>query len=183
MSYHIYNSRALVLGRRSVRERDLVVSLLTEEFGLVRATARGVRSSRSRLGGILLDYALINVSLVKGKNVWRLTTAALESDLYRELKARPEALKAFARVLNLLEKLIHGEEPAPALFQDLTLAIKSLIEEEPSVEGWEIATVSSLLFHLGYLSQSDVPKTSLEALERKKELVNRINTSLKESGL
>src|SRR5512146_101812 len=77
MSHHIYNTRALVLGSRTRGERDRVFALLTRDVGLVKALAQGVRRESSKLGGVLMDYAISDVSLVKGKNAWRITTATL----------------------------------------------------------------------------------------------------------
>jgi len=45
--------RVIVLGRRAMGERDLLVSLLTAEHGLIRAVARGAQNSKKRFPGLL----------------------------------------------------------------------------------------------------------------------------------
>ncbi len=194
MSYHIYNTRAIVVASRGVRERDKTLWLLTQEFGLIRATVRGIRNASSRLGGILLDYALINISLVKGKNVWRVTTASLVKDSATLLKDKKESLKSVARVLNLLEKLVRGEDKNEALFLEVESSLSFLLlNDEEGHEVWEILVVLRILYHLGYLSKTEVSKNILEAkyssklleevLKDKKKLVALANTGIRESGL
>ncbi|MBX4189226.1 recombination protein O N-terminal domain-containing protein [Candidatus Parcubacteria bacterium] len=194
MSHHIYNTRAFVLGARAQRERDKVFILLTKDLGLVLAVATGIRRASSKLGGILLDYALVHVSLVKGRNTWRITTATLVEDVSNSLRADKECLKAVARVLALLLKLVRGEEKHKELFEEVERGIAFLLKDRDlECEGWEIVAVVRMLFHLGYLSAKDVSKEVLlddlseplvrEALKDKKKLIALINAGIRESGL
>jgi DNA repair protein RecO len=194
MSYHIYNTRALILISHSSRERDKTLWLLTQDFGLIRGTVRGIRSTSSRLGSILLDYALINVSLVKGKNVWRVTTAALLKDSATLLKNKKESLKALARILDLIQKLVRGEDKNEPLFLDIQDSLNFLLEnDEVQIEGWEILSVLRLLYHLGYLSKMEVSSSILEdrysaellteVIKDKKKFIALANSGIRESGL
>ncbi|MBX4200167.1 DNA repair protein RecO [Candidatus Parcubacteria bacterium] len=189
MSHHIYNTKGVILNSRTQREADRVYSILTEDLGLVRATAQGVRKGSSKLGGILMKFSLINLSLVKGRNIWRITTATGDE----RVKWSRMKLVSLARVLSLLEKLIHGEEKSKKLFQTLVESIEFLksVEDNES-ELWEVLVVSRLLNSLGYMSPTETLKGYLtdewsqelirETLKNKKNLVQLINKGLKESG-
>lgn len=182
MPHHVYNTRGIILSSRPLREADKLFQILTPDLGLVAATARGVRSERSKLRGILQDLSLVDVSLVRGKNYWRLTTATLDRSNAQELRAKKKHLEALARVSSLLENLIRGEEKHQDLFEILQTSIRELFTQT-DVNGWEIFTVANLLYHLGYLALNDVPQNEIEAAEKRKHFVSVINNGIQLSGL
>ena len=163
MSYHIYTTDALILSARPLREADRVYAVLTRDLGLVKATALGVRKEGSKLRGSLEPISFAKLSLVRGKEYWRITSA--ESEMVVEPK--PEIL----RPLSLLEKLVQGEAHHPELFE----AIKDFLAKEINDE-FETLFVATMLFHLGYLKESDL---SLP----KKELTKAINEGIQASQL
>lgn len=64
-----YAVRALVLRRHNLGEADRIITLLSRENGKLRAVARAVRKTTSRLSGNLEPFADIDVRLVRGKNL------------------------------------------------------------------------------------------------------------------
>ncbi len=194
MSHHIYNTKAFVLGSRAQKERDKTFTLLTEDLGLVFATAQGIRRESSKLGGVLLDYALVHISLVKGKNAWRITTASLIEDSAALLRTKRLYLKSLAQVFVLIERLIKGEEKHKELFEEVERGVAFFLQhKDVDCNGWEVLMVLRILFHLGYISTEDVSSTLLtsimsealvqEALLNKRTLVAHINSGIRESGL
>lgn len=164
MPYHIYTTKGLVLSARPSREADRVYAILTEDLGLVHARAGGVRLEKSKLRGFLEPYSVVRISLVRGKEYWRVTSA----EFMRALPARP----ALARPLALIEKLVAGEEPHPELFR----AVESFINEHGIDESFETGLVATALYHLGYLREGDLSMTG-------KDLVAAINRGLRETHL
>lgn len=158
MSYHIYTTKGIVLSARPLREADRVYSILTRDFGLIRASATGVRKEASKLRGSLEPFILANISLVRGKEFWRITSA-------EPLRPIP-ATAGIGRPLALLERLVQGEAAHPELFE---IVEKHLFSEETTL-------VAHLLHHLGYLKQEDL---NLE----KKSLIKAVNEGLRQSHL
>ncbi len=163
MSYEIYTTRGIVLSERPVKEADRIYSILTRDFGLVRARALGVRKESSKLRGNLEPVSLSSVSLVRGREYWRATSAEF-------LKSIPFS-PFIARPLALLEKLVQGESANPELFDAVEAALASDFDEES-----EIRLVASILFHLGYLKESDLSLGTAP-------LIKVINEGLKASHL
>src|SRR3989344_2270263 len=161
MSYHIYNTRGIILSSRPLREADRIYSILTRELGLLRATATGVRKEESKLRGHIEPISLSNVSLIRGKEYWRLTSA----ELVRSINQDPNV----AKPMDLIEKLVQGEEANLELFD---IVEKALLSDEVS----EIKLVSNILYNLGYLKEED-----LELDER--SMVKAINEGLEYSQL
>lgn len=164
MSYTIHTTESLVLSYRPLREADRVYSIMTRELGLVRATATGVRKDSSKLRGALEPFSLSSVSLVRGKEYWKATSASV----LKKVPSVPE----IARPLALLEKLVQGEAPNPELFD----AIKGIVLSSHGYDMFEIHFVATILFHLGYLKEEDLKLD-------KKGLIKAINNGLDVSHL
>ncbi len=165
MSYHIYTTKGLVLAERPVREADRIYSILTRDLGLIHATVLGVRKEVSKLRGALEPYIFSQVSLVRGKERWRVTSA----DSIKNISAS----QAMARPLALIEKFIQGEVSHPELFDAVE---ETIFSGEPNNEMFEINFVSKILFHLGYLKETDL---TLD----KKGLIKAINEGIQASHL
>jgi len=173
VSYHIYTTRGVVLSERPVREADRIYTIMTRDLGLVQATALGVRKEASKLRGALEPFVLSKISLVRGKEHWRITSA----ECIRSISPTP----AIARPLVLLEKLVRGEASHPELFDAVEDALLFYPEHgrgtpEPYDEMFEIRLVSRVLFHLGYLKEDDLTLG-------KKSLVKVINEGIQASHL
>jgi DNA repair protein RecO len=189
--YQKYHTEALVLGSREYGESDKVFTLFTSDFGLIRARASSVRSESSKMRYALQKYARAKVSLVKGKRGWRAAgAAALQGSL-----ADLHSISAFARISELVQRLVHGEEKNDYLFAALTEAHDALMRERS--ETWatiEIVCVARVLFALGYISNEALSMalfthtaytgaSLLEAETMKDKLLSSINKAIAETQL
>mgnify|MGYP001609694956 FL=1 len=157
-----------MLSERPLREADRVYSILTRDFGLIRASATGVRKEESKLRGSLEPFILSKISLVRGKEYWRITSAE---------PLRPIcATLGVARPLALLEKLVQGEEAHPELFDAIEAALTCSTPGVEQNEKFEIQLVAQMLHKLEYLKEADL---NLD----KKELIKAINEGLRSSHL
>jgi recombinational DNA repair protein (RecF pathway) len=162
MSYAVYTTRGFILGSAPSGEASKIYSIYTEDFGLIRGKAQGVRLLVSKLRYNLEDYSFATFSLVRGKEVWRVTGAEKESIPASNTRVR-------ARILNLTRRLVQGEERNDALFA----ALLSLKEESIS----ETVALAAILDALGYLD-----KKTLEG-KSEREAILEINRALKETQL
>lgn len=185
-----------MLSERPIKEADRIYSVLTEEFGLLWARAIGVRKQESKLRASLEPYSLIDISLVRGKEYWRVTNAHKSLSLSEEFRDSPEYLRVFARVLSLLEKLVVGEDRLPTLLSEIEDVVDTVRHEEfvpEEAELVEVYLVIRVLSVLGYVSKDDVSeelwgkalsKESLPTISREKSaLVTVINRGIEVSGL
>lgn len=164
MSYAVYGTRGFILGSSPSGEASKLYWIYTEDFGLVRAKAQGVRLIQSKLRYNLEEYSFCSLSLVKGKEVWRVTgSVSLETKSKENLLIR-------ARVLNLVRRLVQGEERNQELFDVLEKLTTDGAESE-------VKTLSLVLSSLGYLD--------LKTLEGKseREAILAINKALQETQL
>lgn len=190
--YQKYHTEALVLGSRDYGEADKVVALFTQDFGLVRARASAIRSESSKMRYALQKYSRANVSLVKGKRGWRAAGAsALQSAV-----GDPRAISTFARISELVLRLVQGEEQNEYLFAALAEAHDALMSKQLTdvIGTIEIVCVARVLYTLGYIS-SEALSTALfthtaytgeslvEAETLKDKLLLSINKAIAETQL
>ncbi len=75
MSYHIYHTKAYIIDSKESGEANKILTVLTEDLGLIRVSAQSVRLGVSKLKASIQDFSYSKVSVVRGKEVWRLTNA------------------------------------------------------------------------------------------------------------
>lgn len=162
MSYAVYSTKGFILGSAPSGEASKTYLLYTEDFGLVRARAQSVRLLASKLRYNLEDYSFAVFSLVKGKEFWRLTGA-------EKIFSPKEHPEVSARVLNLVRRLVQGEEKNGKLFKVLLSMTESKISEP--------VMLGDILDALGYLEMSTLRHAG------EKNLIQAINKALKETHL
>jgi len=158
MAYQHYTTEAFILAGVPVGEAHRYLTLFTKEFGLLRAVARSVRAERSKLRYGLQTFDATRLTLVRGREVWRVTGAMLGGTGHYHFRGNRAVFLLTARLCALLRRLLHDEERNLPLFLLLSdalsyLAASSLDEER--IRDVESVTVLRILALLGYRS-SDV---------------------------
>ena len=194
----IFETEAFVLNSRATGEANKVLDLLTKDFGFIRATAQGLRQLRSKLRYSLTDFSFVSVSLVRGREVWRVTTATKKGDSLYQIKSQTSRETLF-RIFALLRRVLQGEETHSELF-DTVVALflflsknENVISKEMLMSSEEV-TVLRVLSLLGYVkdekefdfvlgSYSYEEALLQEAFNKRKLIVTEINRALQASHL
>lgn len=153
MSHHLYHTEGLILAQRPYGEANLLYQIFSPDLGLVAAMAQGARYARSKLRPHLRELAHARLTLVRGRELWRLT-AANQSGILAPVLLRPATRALWARVAGLLLRLVHGEERQPELYQDLIAGLIALGKQDndKTLATCEQLLVLRLLAHLGYVA-------------------------------
>lgn len=147
----LYRDEAVVLRTQRLSEADRIITLLTREHGRVRAVARGVRRTTSRIGARVEPFSHVDVQLYEGRSLdtvnqvetiaphgaalatdypaWTAGTAMLETAERLTPEEREPSLPQFALLVSGLRSLV-AREHDPGLILDAYL-LRSL-----SVAGW-----------------------------------------------
>jgi DNA repair protein RecO (recombination protein O) len=197
MSHTLYTTKCIVFGSTDSGEANKYLSLFTKEIGLVRAVARSVREERSKLRYSLQNFSFSYATLVRGREVWRITGAEEIYSLHHELKEDAGKLFVVTQILSLLNRLLHGEEKNDYLFNTLSDGFGYLRFNEMNKEmlkNFEHLIVLRILYSLGYIAKennftellrlTEVNKILLENTESKrKDIIFAINRALNEAHL
>ncbi len=159
MFYHTHNTEAFVLTALPSGESSKYVYLFTKDLGLVGAHAQGVRDVKSKLRYALDNLSYSRVSLVRGKNSWRLTNAVPHKNFFLEFRDDQPKLILCANTLALIKKLVAGEEKNHKLFEILDSGFSFLERERLSsdnIKNVEAIFMLRILDNLGYLGDEAV---------------------------
>jgi len=174
----IHHTSGFILNSRNVREADKVFYIYTRDFGLVVALAKAVRKLSSKLRYNLQDFYYVNLDLVRGREVWRVTNAErvrppgdspylMGGTVPANASAFPDPIMHnqsvflfLSNFFRLIRRLVPGEDPNPNLFQHLVDVYKFIRENQlrqPADDPREFASfeclaVLRLLHHLGYIA-------------------------------
>ncbi|HEV7449742.1 MAG TPA: DNA repair protein RecO [Candidatus Paceibacterota bacterium] len=191
--HKIFVTEGVVLGKRTAGEANTLVSILTRELGLVRASARSARVEQSKLRYGLETLTLGRFSMVRGKHDWKLT--GVENVSHAFVQGGKDSRQRCGKIAKLLLRLIHGEERVPALYATVAEGLAAIARTSTTVDAEAIETVLVLrvLAHLGYLPHTQAlaqfiegeysVELSAEALKSRSLLVRAINESLIATGL
>ena len=135
----IYKTEAIVLRQTPLGEADRILTLFTPDMGKVRAVAKGIRRTKSKLGGHLELLNQVSVSLARGRNLDIVTEAVLI-----------ESFKGFKEDLGRLSKSLYMAE-----------LVDGFSVEEASSD----AVYGLLLDSLGWLAALDQPDLLLRHFE------------------
>lgn len=192
--HEVVTTRGIVLGKRTVGEANTLVSILTEDLGVIRASARSARLEKSKLRYGLESLTFGRFSLVRGKYDWKMTGV---QELARPfMNGTLSQRKTAGKIGRLLLRLIQGEEPIKKLFtvvfDGLTYIAKE--QDEHTLPYVEAVLVLRILAELGYVEERKGLSVFLETHEfsesvteqaknSRSVLIRTINASLAETGL
>ncbi len=193
--HHIYHTNGFILSSRNIGEANKVLSIYTKELGLIRAVVQGVRLNKSKLRFSLQDFSYTKIDFVRGKDIWRVTSAKNVSS-FPFARREKQSLLLIARISKLLERLCKGEESNESIFNDLIQAFYLLDDtniKSDSREAIELHLVLKIMHSLGYIGESVIlnnfigsdfnNKLTADLLHRRQSIITYINKALNESQL
>lgn len=138
MAIEKHTTKAFVLASYDNGENDRSYKLFTRDFGLIKAHARGIRKLESKLRGHILVGRLILVTIVQGKEVWRITGC-------QEMEIKSFFIK---EVIKIIERFVRGETVHKKLFDKLNYICDHA--EKYNENDLRLFTYFILLVDLGY---------------------------------
>lgn len=195
MHHHIYHTQGFILSSRNVGEANKTLTIFTREIGLVRAQVQGIRLAKSKLKFALQDFSFANIDIVKGREVWRITSAKNISS-FPLIRKDHDSLVLMMRVSSLIERFCGPEIINEKIFDEFLQSLHLLDDEKinkETREALELHLVLRIMHELGYVGDSsllakylgssfDKTKTK-DLLNERQSIIAHINKALSESQL
>lgn len=127
----LYKTNAIVLSDSELGDQDKIITLLSDQYGKIRAVAKGARRLKSRFAPAVQMPSYVNAVLYRSQRI--------EVDTFNECKIKSPFLgirNELVRLsygyylVELIMKFIRGAETPPFLF-DLVLKMLFLLEKTP----------------------------------------------------
>lgn len=159
MSYKTYITDAVVCGAFDHLTSDRSYLLFTREAGMLFASAKSVREERSKHRYALQEFSRARITLVRGKAGWRITGTEPLGNFYTTLTSR-DARATLRNSLRLLRRVVQGETPHPALFDDIITGLSLLTQSEGKT--LEVLLSLRILHALGYVADTEELSVCIE---------------------
>ena len=117
-------ARGIILSSRPLGEADRIVSLFSRELGRLDAVVKGVRRTKSRWGGRLEPFGVVDLVLFRGRSLYTITSAQLVAT-FSHVREDREAMAAAALACEAVAGLFGEEEANERVFN---LLARSLTE-------------------------------------------------------
>lgn len=109
----LYRDHAIVLRTHKLGEADRIVTMLTKRHGKVRAVAKGVRRTSSRIGSRMEPFMLADVQLYEGRNLDIVSQVEIREPYARIISSDYALFTAATAMVETADKLVdHEREPA-----------------------------------------------------------------------
>lgn len=127
----LYRDDAIVLRTHKLGEADRIVTLLTKRHGKVRAVAKGVRRTTSRIGARMEPFMLADVQLYEGRNLDIVSQVVTREAYARKIVDDYGLYTAATAMVETADKLVdHEKEPANEQYRLLHGALGALSRRE-----------------------------------------------------
>ncbi len=159
MSRRIHKEPAWLLHHRPYLDSSSILDVLSRDQGRLSLVARGSRSPKSRLKGLLRPFLPLELSWVMRSDLGTLTGAELSG---APLALAGEALLAGYYANELLLLLLHRHDPQPQIFSIYAQTIERLAgraEPAPALREFEMELLKLLGYgvNLDHETESEAP--------------------------
>lgn len=126
-----YRDEVAVLRTHKLGEADRIVTMLTRHHGKVRAVAKGVRRTTSRIGARVEPFMLVDVQLYEGRNLDIVSQVETREPYARRIGVDYALFTAATAMVETADTLVdHEREPAPQQYRLLHGALAALARRD-----------------------------------------------------
>ncbi|MEO8327737.1 MAG: DNA repair protein RecO, partial [Nitrospirota bacterium] len=126
----LLRTRAVIIRSQRWGDADRIVTLYSSDLGKIRGAARGARRRKSRFGGVLEPFGIVDVTL------FQKTPDALgqisQIDLVKSFKSIREDLgvmAAAAKMVRMVEMITADRDPNPEMYSALVYGLENLLPD------------------------------------------------------
>lgn len=143
-------TKGLVIREQTIGESDRLVTLLTADFGLVRAFVRGAKQMKNRLASSTSLFAYSDFSLYKGRDAFVVDNAT-PIEVFFELRQDIERLAVAQYFAQLAYELGYEEQPEAEMLSVLLNALHLLCNSKKDIRLIKSAVELRLISLGGYM--------------------------------
>ena len=152
----LYETESLVLKSYSLAEADKIVVFLTQEQGLIRGVAKGAKRLKSRFGGALEPFSIVDLSYFQKEERELVSIRQIElKKSFFESVSNPLFLQKFAYLGEILAEFAPPHQSNERLYRMARVCLETASENPESLEAISLYFEIWLLRLSGYLPYWD----------------------------
>ncbi|NNE66338.1 MAG: DNA repair protein RecO [Pyrinomonadaceae bacterium] len=131
----LVETEALVLRTYNLSDADKIVVSLTEKQGLVRGVAKGAKRLKSKFGGSLEPFSIVNITYFQKEEMELVSIRDIElRKSYFSDASKPEFLQKFSYLADLLTKFAPPHDPNERLYNMSRICLETGAVELESLD-------------------------------------------------
>lgn len=131
----LIETEGLILKTYSLAEADKIVVLLTQNEGLVRGVAKGAKRLKSRFGGGLEPFSVINITYFQKEERELVSISHVELiKSYFDAATEPKFLQKFAYLTDLLLEFAPPHDPNENLYRMAKVCLETAALNPSSID-------------------------------------------------
>ncbi len=148
------HDRGIVLRSYSFGEADRIVVLLSPHNGKLRTVAKGVRKTKSRIGGRLESFIDVDLVLYEGRNLDIINQVSIRNT-HAGMRSELDRVTAASTMAEGVDAVAQEDEPSVALFELLSVGL-SVLDTGPAHPDLVTAFLLQLAAVIGLAPSLDV---------------------------
>ena len=162
---------AYVLHHRPFRDTSQLLDVISREYGKVTLVARGSRSAKSKLRGVLRPFQPLRLSWFVRSDLGTLTGAEIDA---APLTLRGDALLSAYYVNELVLNFLHRHDPQPDIFDAYAQTVAALARSGELAANLRVFEME-LLRMLGYALNLDYDAHLHERIDEQRNYEYRVD--------
>lgn len=148
----LFETESLILKTYPLAEADKIVVFLTQNNGLVRGVAKGAKRLKSRFGGGLEPFSIVNLTFYQKEERELVSVSQIElQKSFFESASNPLFLQKFAYLAELLSEFVPPHEPNERIYRMTRICLETAAERPEFLENVALYFEIWLLRLGGYL--------------------------------
>ena len=148
----LFETESLILKTYPLAEADKIVVFLTQTNGLVRGVAKGAKRLKSRFGGGLEPFSIVNATFYQKEERELVSISQIElQQSFFEAASNPLFLQKFAYLAELLSEFVPPHEPNERIYRMTRVCLEAAAERPEFLEAVALYFEIWLLRLGGYL--------------------------------
>lgn len=161
-----YKTNGIILKRQNFGEADRIVTIMTEDLGKVRAIAKGVRKTLSKMAGHLEPFCLTRLELAEGRNL-NVICGAEVKEPFLEIRNDLAKTSLSFYMAEIIDQMTEEAEPHKEIFY----LLQSVLEHANDAQ--EPLLIS--YFELNFLEQMGFRPELFNCLKCNSEIEDAVN--------
>ena len=120
-----YKCSGIVIKRSNLGEADRILTIFTDKFGKIKAVAKGVRKTLSKLSGFLELFCVDDLLLAEGRSL-DTVAGAVTTKCFKNLRGNLKATQTAFYFAEIIDKLTEDREPHKEIFELLENSLEHL---------------------------------------------------------
>ena len=131
----LFETEGIILKTYSLSEADKIVVLLTEKEGLIRGVAKGAKRLKSRFGGSLEPFTVVDVSFFQKEDKELVSIRQIELvKSYFETISEPHIFEKFSYLVELIAEFSPPHDPNEKLYRMVRVCLENGAEAPQFLE-------------------------------------------------